>query len=77
MDSACPRKCVAAAVQRPLERHELSQLSNIIRAEIALLQQTAFLCETCSSVYANSRSGTAKKRVLSRTKESYVVATSK
>lgn len=58
MDNTCPRKCTAA-LQRPLEQHELSQLSNIIRAEIALLQQTAFLCETCGSVYANSRSGTA------------------
>ena len=58
MDYTCPRKC-AAALQRPLEQHELSQLSNIIRAEIALLRQTAFLCVTCGSVYANSRSGTA------------------
>ena len=58
MDSTCLRKC-AAAMQRPLDLHELSQLSNIVRAEIVLLRQTRFLCETCGSIYANGRTGTA------------------
>lgn len=68
MDNTCPRKCAAAA-QRPLELHEVSQLSNGIRAEIALLRQTALLCEACGCVYANTRSGTANFGKLPRARD--------
>ena len=68
MDSTCPRKCTAA-VQRPLELHELSELSNIVRAEIALLRQAALMCETCGCIYTNSRSGTANFGKLPRMRD--------
>ncbi len=57
MEKGCPNKC-AVGIQRALNLHELSQLSNTVRAEIALLQQPALLCEMCGCVYVDSQSGT-------------------
>ena len=54
MEKACPAKC-ALGIQRPLELVELAQLSNRARAELALLQQTVFIC---GSVYVDGPSGT-------------------
>ena len=57
MEKACPAKC-AFGIQRPLELVELAQLSNRARAEVALLQQTVVICESCGCVYVDSLSGT-------------------
>jgi len=55
MKAGCPAKC-EIATQRPLSVEEFSQLCNNTRAEILLLEQTAWLCESCGSVYMTSDS---------------------
>jgi len=54
METGCPAKCAKFAMQRPLGVEEFSQLRNSARAEIVLLAQTAWLCESCGSVYVTS-----------------------
>jgi len=53
METGCPAKC-EIATQRPLSVKEFSQLRNSARADIILLAQTAWLCESCGSVYVTS-----------------------
>ena len=48
----------ALGIQRPLELVELSLLSTRARAEVALLQQTVFICESCGCVYVDGAGGT-------------------
>jgi len=56
METGCPAKCGKFAIQRPLSAREFCQLRNSIRAQIVLLAQTAWLCESCGSVYVTSES---------------------
>jgi hypothetical protein len=55
MKTGCPGRC-DIGIQRPLGVQEFSQLSNETRAAIALLEETAWLCENCGSVYVASES---------------------
>jgi len=53
METGCPAKC-EFGTQRPLSVKELSQLRNSTRAEIVLLAETVWLCDSCGSVYVTS-----------------------
>ena len=53
MRTGCPGVC-DIGTQRPLSVEEFSQLSNNARAEIVLLEETAWLCENCGAVYVTS-----------------------
>jgi uncharacterized protein YbaR (Trm112 family) len=53
MKTGCPGVC-DIGTQRPLSVEEFSQLSNNARAEIVLLEETAWLCENCGAVYVTS-----------------------
>jgi hypothetical protein len=52
----CPANC-AAGIQRPLGALEFLELPNQVRADVALLHETAWLCENCGSVYVGSPKG--------------------
>ena len=56
METGCPAKCANFAIQKPLGVEGFSQLCNAARAEILLLEQTAWLCQSCGSVYVTSDS---------------------
>jgi len=57
MRTGCPGNC-ATGTQRPVGVLEFSQLSNKTRAEILLLEETAWLCENCGAVYVTSEGDT-------------------
>ncbi|HZI86678.1 MAG TPA: hypothetical protein VFD48_07570, partial [Pyrinomonadaceae bacterium] len=53
MKTGCPGRC-DIGTQRPIGVQEFSLLSNETRAEIVLLEETAWICENCGSVYVTS-----------------------
>jgi hypothetical protein len=53
MRTGCPGLC-DIGTQRPVGVGEFSQLSNDARAQIMLLEETAWLCENCGAVYVTS-----------------------
>ena len=53
MRTGCPAKC-ECGTQRPVGVEEFSLLSNKTRTEILLLEETAWFCENCGSVYVTS-----------------------
>jgi hypothetical protein len=57
MNSGCPAHC-ATGTQKPIGVSEFSQLSNGTRADIVLLEETAWICENCGSVYVTSENQT-------------------
>lgn len=58
MEESCPERCAKSAMQRTIDCQELSKISNRARAEIALLRETALICENCRSVYLRTADGT-------------------
>ena len=53
MQTGCPGQCTSV-MQRPIGVADFSRLSNRARANILLLEESAWLCEACGTVYVTS-----------------------